>query len=341
MSEEPGHTRVDENGFSLPAVPESVLDVYFGEHRVFSVAPSSVVTRHGQAHLEWPRSLKQHLRGSTQLRVMEHVSGKVLIDEPIQLGSCTEPISVTDRRGRPLAVDKFGGLVRMFAEADESTAHHLAVEVGRLAEDVNDFGVAGFLAYGSLLGAVRTGRLIGHDTDVDMAYLSNHDHPADIARESFALERFLTDRGWTIERMRIGLVRAVFADQAGDVRHIDIFIAVHDGSRFYLDPYVFVELPRSAIVPLSTVTFEGVRLPAPAEPGESWRRPTARRTSSPTRRSRTHRPSRCGAGRTPTSATTASGAEPGNSWSGNNGAQTSRSASPTSLRGCPARNRGV
>lgn len=267
MSEERTGTIVDAHGLSLLVGPESVVDVYFGEQRMFSAGPTKFSTKGGRAHLAWPKVLQQHLSGRTRLVVKEHLSGAVLLDEPVQFGDCTETISVTDRQGKPLAVDKFGALVRMFTETDPSTAHHLASEVARLAADVNDFGVPGFLAYGSLLGAVRDGKLIGHDTDTDMAYLSNCSQPADIARESFALERFLRGRGWSIERMRIGLFRAVFHDQAGDLRHIDIFLAVHNGTEFFLDRFVLAELPRLALVPLGNVTLEGVQIPAPADPG--------------------------------------------------------------------------
>ena len=256
----------DERGLNLAAKPESVVDVYFDEHRVFSAAPSRVRMRDGRAHLAWPKVLQQHIGGCTQLVVKEHLTGIVLLDEPVQFGRSTTRISVTDRDGRPLAVDKFGALVRMFTETDEAAAHHLASEVARLAVDVNAFGVVGYVIYGSLLGAVRNGKLIGHDTDTDMAYLSNHTHPADIARESFALERFLVDRGWTMQRIRVGLTRAVLHDQSGDLRHIDIFFSSHDGTHFYLNPYVFAELPQSALVPTSTVLLEGVKIPAPADP---------------------------------------------------------------------------
>ena len=267
MSDADTSVRADRQGFNLPSQPDQVLDVYFGEVRVFSAAPANFQTRNGRVHLPWPPALRAHLKGRSRLVVKEHLTGRILVDEPIQIGNSRETIAVTDGQGRALAVDKFGRLERMFTDTDGSTAHDLASEVARLVSDVNDFGVGGFLAYGSLLGAVRSGKLIGHDTDTDIAYLSNHTHPADIARESFALERFLVGRGWILTRMRVGLFRAVFHDQSGDLRHIDIFTGVHDGTRFYLDRFVIAELPRSALLPLSKVTFEGVEIHAPADPG--------------------------------------------------------------------------
>jgi SAM-dependent methyltransferase len=258
----------DERGFSLPSRPDQVLDVYLGERRVFSVAPTAFEWRDGRAHAEWPGQLRQFLKGHARLVVKQHLTGAVLLDEAIQIGECTEAISVTDRQGLPLTIDKFGGLSRTFAGTGDSAAAHLAGEIARLVHDVNAFGVPGFLAFGSLLGAVRNGKLIAHDTDADVAYLSAFDHPSDVARESFALERFLVGRGWTMQRMRVGLIRAVLRDQAGDTRHIDIFIAVDEGgTHLFLDRFFRAELPRSVLVPLSTVTLEGVEIPAPAEPG--------------------------------------------------------------------------
>ena len=43
--------------------------------------------------------------------------------------------------------------------------------------------------YGCLLGAVRDGHMIGHDSDADVAYLCEYTHPFDIIRECTAAIR--------------------------------------------------------------------------------------------------------------------------------------------------------
>ena len=60
-------------------------------------------------------------------------------------------------------------------------------------------GVAAFPAYGTLLGAVRAGKVIGHDNDADVGYISGHTHPVDVIRESFRLQRELCALGFEIE----------------------------------------------------------------------------------------------------------------------------------------------
>ena len=146
-----------------------------------------------------------------------------------------------------------------------------------LLHDLNEVvGVPAYVAYGTLLGAVRSGRVIGHDTDADVSYLSRFSHPADMATESFRIQRELRRLGWTIDRGRSA--KLVVRKRK---RHIDIFVSYFRGDRFSLDQWVEGPLRRDQILPLSTVTLEGHSLPAPADPaallalnyGPGWRTP--------------------------------------------------------------------
>ncbi len=56
-----------------------------------------------------------------------------------------------------------------------------------------------FLAYGSLLGAVREGRPLGHDHDFDTAYLSAYTDPGEVAAEAGRIALALQERGFSIE----------------------------------------------------------------------------------------------------------------------------------------------
>ncbi|MGZ4442868.1 MAG: hypothetical protein ACXVXC_06890 [Nocardioidaceae bacterium] len=258
--------RADTSGFWMPRGSEEVLDVYFGDQRVFAVAPDTLVEDGTGVRVAWPERLVRHLDGRAELRVVEHLTGTEVYAGPLALGESPGPIDFTDSQGRPLAIDKFGVAVRMFDSLDDAVAIALAEKVAALARDVDAFGVCAFLAYGSLLGAVRDGHVISHDTDADIAYLSRFTHPADVAMESFALERYLTARGWEIGRDRIGRVWADFEDAAGDDRHIDIFVGTVTDGHFFLDRVVEADLDRSAFEPQSTVTLEGVKILAPADP---------------------------------------------------------------------------
>jgi hypothetical protein len=256
----------DSTGFWLPGPPRQVLDVHLGGHRAFSVAPDSVHTDGRGTFVTWPDRLLPYLDGHTDMRVVEHLTGSTVLQGPIRIGNTDQPIAVTDRVGRPLAIDKFGNLVRTFAEMDPGSARAFAQAIAALTRDVDAFGVCAFLVYGSLLGAVRNGHVIGHDTDADIAYLSNHTHPGDVALESFALERFLRKHGWRTDRERAGKLQAVLDDPAGDRWTIDIFVATITDGHLFLDRVVEAELDRSAFEPQSTVLLEGVDNLAPADP---------------------------------------------------------------------------
>jgi SAM-dependent methyltransferase len=258
--------RADSTGFWLPAPPAKVLDVHLAGHRAFSIAPEIVRVDHSGAFVPWPPRLQPYVDGHADLRVVEHLTGVTVLQGPIQVGTEDRRIEFLDSEGRPLAIDKFGNAVRTFDDLDQDGATAFARAVAALTRDVDAFGVCAFLAYGSLLGAVRDGHVIGHDTDADIAYLSNHTHPGDIALESFALERFLQARGWRTQRERVGLVHALVEDAAGDHRQIDIFVAIITDDHLFLDRVVEAQLDRSAFEPQSTVLLEGVEVLAPADP---------------------------------------------------------------------------
>jgi SAM-dependent methyltransferase len=68
-----------------------------------------------------------------------------------------------------------------------------------------EFGHECFLAYGTLLGAVREGGYIGHDFDFDVAYLSDHTDPAEAARELQQIALMLIERGYDVDTKQTAL----------------------------------------------------------------------------------------------------------------------------------------
>ena len=267
-------------------VPASVVDpvvVSFDGQYVWSFSPprDGVRTRAGW-QVAWPEVMRDRLVGTTRVRVEDAVAERVDFDAEVTFGGSDEELSFRDRHGHPLAVDKAGHLTRVFSETDDDVRRQIIEGTARAIAHLRDeIGIDAHVSYGCLLGAVRDGRMIGHDSDTDLAYLSRHTHPADIVRESFRMERELRTLGWKVVRMSGADLKLFLPLSDGRVVHVDVFGGFHVEGVFYLLGGRSGQLAPDALTPASTVTLEGVELAAPADPervleflyGPSWRVP--------------------------------------------------------------------
>jgi SAM-dependent methyltransferase len=274
--------QVTRRGIVLPARCNDVVDVLFDDVRVFSAAvDQGRVTADGRRLVEWPRALRPYLRGSTTAVLRAHVGGDVLCRKDLTFTKDSTRVRVVDDSGLPLALDKWGALQRTFAAGNPDKAAMLEA-TSDLVEVLNTVvEVPTFIAYGTLLGAVRGGRLIGHDNDVDVAYYSRFQHPADIMRESFAIERQLNRLGWETTRRTGAFLQARRPSGGQSGPKVDLFAAYHCNGWFALHKWVRGRLPQEAILPLGEIELEGMTFPAPHDPesllavtyGEGWRIP--------------------------------------------------------------------
>lgn len=278
--EEPG---ADQEGLRLPKGCDSVVDVLFDGRRVWSLAVDKVALGPGGLPtVEWAPALRPFLDGQTQVQVREHASGDVLLTRDVRFGAGSGRTEVADPQGRPLAVTKWGRLNHPFDSTDRSAIENYLDQVEEvLAVLADECGVPAFLSYGSLLGAVRQGRLIGHDVDVDVGYLSSRVHPADVLLESYAIERLLRAHGWQVRRENGGFLALFLPQSDGTTRNLDVFTCFEVGDHLHQVHDTRVRADRDVIVPVAPVTFEGRQLPAPARPevmleaayGTGWRVP--------------------------------------------------------------------
>ena len=153
--------------------------------------------------------------------------------------------------------------------------------VERLLDDLRDkAGVPAFICYGTLLGAIRNGRLIGHDNDVDLAYVSEHPTPwTSSARPTASSARCRTPAGWCV------VVPAAHQRAAQAERRL---LALHRrlhrelGRGHPLHPLGHrVRAPPGDRAPPAARQLHGRSLPGPADPerllaatyGDGWRVP--------------------------------------------------------------------
>jgi hypothetical protein len=261
------------------------LDVLFDGHRVWSIDPADQVeARDGTRRVEWPAALALRLDGQAEVALRWHGSDEIAARAICSFGSGDGPVDLTDDNGRPLSLSKWGRLNQSFADLEPSL---LEWYLDR-ADDVltvlrDDRGLPSFLAYGSLLGAVRSGHLIGHDMDIDLAYVSEATTPADAMLESFEIERHLKRLGWSLRRQNGGFLQVFFDPPGGGWRNVDIFTMFFDPSVGRLYGLNDTAHPAEVddILPLGTISLEGRSFATPRRPdvlleaayGPSWRVP--------------------------------------------------------------------
>jgi hypothetical protein len=273
---------VDDTGVRASSKDEVVLDVLFDGRRIWSFhLHRDGAKADGGRLVEWPAALRRFLDGVTQLSVVEHVEQRVVFDDEVRLGTSDERIAVVNDRGLPLGVDKSGRLAQTF---DTRSAEHVAPLLDAVEEVLGALekaGIDAFPAYGTLLGAVRGGKLIGHDSDADLGYVSDRTHPADVMLESFAIQRALADMGYAITRYSGAAFKVDVKEADGSVRGLDVFGGFMMNDHLYLMGEIGTPFRREWIFPLGTTTLEGRELPAPANTdrfltatyGPSWRVP--------------------------------------------------------------------
>ena len=101
--------------------------------------------------------------------------------------------SFVDNHGIPIFIDKWGLIQRPFDGRREAGVVDAMVDMARRVLQImrDDCGIDGWLSFGTLLGAARDGGAIGHDSDIDLNYLSEKQTPAEMAVELWDIGRAL------------------------------------------------------------------------------------------------------------------------------------------------------
>ncbi|MEV5003679.1 class I SAM-dependent methyltransferase [Nocardioides sp. LML1-1-1.1] len=275
-------TIVSDEGLLLPLTTRPFL-VEIDGHYVWSLTPERDGVRQGaEVLVPWPGVLRPYLSGRGRVRVADTTGAQVLYDDEAVLGDGEGNLAVVDRAGNRLCVDKVGHLTRSFEATAESVREEILAGTQRAVNDLLvHAGVKAYLNYGALLGAVREGRMLAHDSDTDLCYLSDHHSPADVIAESYRISRAMRARGWNLLRMSGGDIKLLLPLSDGRLCHIDVFAAFHVGDTFFQLGNRSGDLPRTAIEPFSTIELHGFSFPAPRDPeamlaflyGPQWRTP--------------------------------------------------------------------
>ena len=276
---------VTQAHLEVNSLPESTtsLDVSFDGRRIFSVDVEDLHTSESPVQLDWPAALAPHLTGRTRISISDSESGTQLSEVDVAFDDSAERTTVQDPAGVPLVVNKWGRLGASLEGLGPEVRRLIVERSLALVDELKGFGLRPFVVGGTLLGGVRDGALLPHDDDADIAYLSEHTQPADVAVEAFAVGHRLAELGYEIQRHSATHMQLLFRDADESVIHyIDVFAAFFsDDGRINQPFHVRGEMRLDQMLPFGTVTIEGSEFPAPADTNhwltlnydERWREP--------------------------------------------------------------------
>ena len=122
----------------------------------------------------WPKTLRGSSTAPPEVSVVVHRPARRSSDDEVTFGAGRGRIEVVNRNGQPLSLDKYLTPVRDLRHPQPEHVEPLLDAIDEVLAALRTAGVEPFLAYGTLLGAVREGRLLGHDSDADLGYVSRH-----------------------------------------------------------------------------------------------------------------------------------------------------------------------
>jgi hypothetical protein len=173
---------VDERGIVVRSAGDRAVDVLFDGRRVWSfwVRRDTEPDGFRRRLAPWPVPLRRFLDGHARVVVREPGSSVSYFDEEVSFGDGGERIRVVNKRGVHVGFDKSGKLVPTFETRGRGDIAALVAATRSVLDALATAGVQPFLGYGTLLGAVREGAVLGHDSDADICYVSDHEDPVDV-----------------------------------------------------------------------------------------------------------------------------------------------------------------
>ncbi|MGX9352491.1 LicD family protein [Shimia sp. W99] len=133
-------------------------------------------------------------------------------------------------------------------------------------------GLQLYLTYGTLLGATRNEDFIGHDVDIDMAYVSRARSAAGVLKERDMITAFFAEFDMIAAAPNHGrfLLRGTTDPDSGKALHgIEIYTSFVTHGAYYCYPCIPGWLTGREIKPFGTAMLRGIEFAVPRQ-SEAW-----------------------------------------------------------------------
>ncbi|MDF0514648.1 methyltransferase domain-containing protein [Agromyces sp. H3Y2-19a] len=259
--------------FDSPAIGRMV-DVEVNGRKLWTTQVPEAAGR--AAHVRWPTVLHNHINGAGTVVLRDQRNGLALAEGRYSWPAKPGAVGLAQLVAAGQVIDKWGKLTD--APSDE-LHRRLTRSMQTVLADLADLGYTAAITGGTLLGAVREGRILAHDDDIDLLVYLGEVAPPDVSIASYELERRIRARGHEVIRHSDAHLQVLFADEAaGDARlqdevgsavHVDLFLGFHDRGVYNQPIAVRGTFAPASLLPLGEVTLEGVPVPSVAD-GDAW-----------------------------------------------------------------------
>lgn len=263
---------VDDESLTFSAATEDLrrsVDVLLDGRRIWSFRIEDAVPDElGRYRMPWPAVLLPYLDGRSTFTLRPVDAGSDVASVVARFGEQDHPVRFTDSYGLGLMVNKWGTIGQAISDYPPGIEQRLLDRLDRVREVLADrTDVDVYVTGGTLLGPYRDGRVMPNDDDADLAYLSPHHHPTDVARECFVIGRELVAAGFTVVRCSAGHLQLHFQYEGRPDGYIDIFTGWIDDAGWWYQLFpIRARVRREQLVPPLTLDIEGRAEPMCREP---------------------------------------------------------------------------
>ena len=152
-----------------------------------------------------------------------------------------------------------------FGKMTEEEKNQQVVEIKELEVLFRkQFGLQLYPIYGTLLGIIRDNDFIGHDYDIDLAYVSKYHTKKEILQELDQICEGLTSLGLLEKRFNFNGQLHVMSPSKK--QRIDIWTSWIENGKYYLTYTIDGEISGNQVLPLKSIAFKGQKLQIPCCP---------------------------------------------------------------------------
>ena len=127
-----------------------MLDVFFDGRRIVSFWLQRDGVRDGDGWLfAWPKTLREFLDGTTEVRVVVTRTGQEVFRDEIAFGSGRGRVAVVNQNGQPISLDKYLRRVVAFDTRTSAELEPMLDAIDEVISALKDVGIEAFLAYGT------------------------------------------------------------------------------------------------------------------------------------------------------------------------------------------------